>query len=175
MRTAEYFTSILAAAGAVAGQQLARPSLNYLGFMNLTLGNFYEIGEVGLGKQVTIPITGGTIRGPKINGNILSFSGEYGSYDPNNFYHPDARLIIQTNDGAFIYMQLAGSELPTKDGQPDNRGALRIKAESGHPKYSWLNYVAATGMYEIPGTVGKNTYLLVDAWETKPAKDKDFA
>ncbi|UKZ72650.1 hypothetical protein TrVFT333_000283 [Trichoderma virens FT-333] len=159
MRIGNYITYVLASAGAIAGQQLGRPSLNYLGLMNITLGSFLTVGDVGLGQQVTIPITGGTVRGARVTGTISSFGGDYGYFDVKGIYHPDARLNIQTDDGALIYVQLAGSELATNEGQPDNRGILRVN-------------VAATAMYEIPGVIGHNTYLLVDAWETKPPQKK---
>ncbi|EHK19998.1 uncharacterized protein TRIVIDRAFT_203086 [Trichoderma virens Gv29-8] len=172
MRIGNYITYVLASAGAIAGQQLGLPSLNYLGFMNITLGSFLTVGDVGLGQQVTIPITGGTVRGARVTGTISSFGGDYGYFDAKGIYHPDARLNIQTDDGALIYVQLAGSELATNEGQPDNRGILRVKYESGHTNYTWLNSVAATAMYEILGVIGHSTYLLVDAWETKPPQKK---
>ncbi|OPB37506.1 hypothetical protein A0O28_0044180 [Trichoderma guizhouense] len=175
MRTGDYITYALACAGAATGQTLGRPSLNNLGFMNLTLGSFLTVGDVGLGQQVTIPITGGTVRGSRVTGKISSFGGDYGYFDAQGFYHPDARLNIRTDDGALIYVQLDGTEIPTNKGEPDNRGILRVKYESGHANYTWLNYVAATAIYEIPGVIGQNTYLLVDVWETKPPRNKAFA
>ncbi|KAL7915306.1 hypothetical protein GGI35DRAFT_178183 [Trichoderma velutinum] len=173
MKTADYITYVLACAGTVAGQVLGRPSLNYLGFMNLTLGPPLVAGDDGLGRQATVPITGGTVRGSRVTGKVLSVGADYGSFDATGFYHPDARLNIQTNDGAFIYVQLYGVQLANDQGQPDTRGIVRVKYEAGDTNYTWLNSVAATAIYEIP-TAGHNTYLLVDVWETKPPQKKAF-
>ncbi|KAL7963446.1 hypothetical protein V8C34DRAFT_322293 [Trichoderma compactum] len=141
MRTADYITYFLACAGTVAGQALAKPSLNYLGFVNVTLGSALDAGDVGLGQQVTIRITGGTVRGPSVTGKVLSFGANWGSYDAKGFYHPNARLNVQTNDGALICMQLFGTQLENDEGQAEgHRGIGRVKYETG------LNFVAATAI-----------------------------
>lgn len=165
MRTADYITYFLACAGTVAGQALAKPSLNYLGFVNVTLGSALDAGDVGLGQQVTIPITGGTASGPSVTGKVLSLGADWGSYDAKGFYHPDARINVQTDDGALIYIQLWGTQLENDEGQADNhRGIVRVKYETGHANYTWLNFVAATGIYELPAD-GQDTYLVADIWE----------
>ncbi|KAL7934052.1 hypothetical protein V8C35DRAFT_280365 [Trichoderma chlorosporum] len=168
MRINDYVLYTLTCAGAVAGQTLGQPSLSYLGFMNMTLGTFLTSGDTGLGQQVTIPVTGGTISGPKVNGKVLTFGADWGLLDSSGIYHPDVRINIQTYDGALIYVQAHGSEQANSAAQATNLGVLRVKFETGYANYTWLNDIAATAIYELLGPLGASTGILVDVWETTP-------
>lgn len=89
-------------------------------------------------------------------GKVLDLGADWRLTDKDGKIRPDARYNIQTDDGAWIYVQTEG---PT---QTDGRTLLRGKFEaSTNGTYNWLNDVVAVGVLTRSGTTG----VTIDMWE----------
>ncbi|MDI2124804.1 DUF3237 domain-containing protein [Yinghuangia seranimata] len=77
-----------------------------------------------------VPITGGTVEGPRLNGTVLPGGGDWCD-NRGGVYQLDARYLIETDDGAVIDITNRGyyhEEDPTSPAQYD--GDLQV-AEAG--------------------------------------------
>jgi hypothetical protein len=104
----------------------------------------YE-GQVPKGIRTPIPIVGGNFTGPRLNGKILNLGADWGLIDPRTgIFNADTRYQLQTNDGANIFIQTAGSE------QPDGSSHLRMIFETGDEKYYWMNSIVGEYRKTLP-------------------------
>lgn len=61
-------------------------------------------GESPMGERLHIPITGGRVFGPKLNGRILPGGSDWPVIGPDGHSRIDARYSIQADDGTLIYV-----------------------------------------------------------------------
>ncbi len=121
------------------------------------------LGQSPFGEQRIGYITGGTFEGPNLAGIVLpgggnwSRAGRLASGEAVGTF--DARAVLQTHDGARIYMSYAGRSVVPDDvraefGDPDKAGQvdparyyLRIAPvfETASADYDWLNGILAIG------------------------------
>ncbi|KAI0912696.1 hypothetical protein F4823DRAFT_633060 [Ustulina deusta] len=118
-------------AGATAIQ---KPSLTHLCTINITTSAGISIGTIPAGTLVTIPITGGSFAGPKLNGKVVSGGADQSITDANGIFSPDGRFILQTKDGANISFRDWGYA-----------PFVYASFETGFTAYEWLNSVVAVG------------------------------
>jgi hypothetical protein len=64
----------------------------------------FDIGKGGWGTRCIVPIQGGTVEGPKIKATAKSFGADWVLIRPDNAFEVDVRLVLETDDGALIYM-----------------------------------------------------------------------
>jgi len=110
----------------------------------------HELGSCSTGTRRIIPIVGGTVSGPLINGRILGVGADWQTVTANGVAELDARYGIETHDGAMIEVIsrgirhasaevaariAAGEEVPTSEYYM--RTAIRL--DSGHADYAWVN------------------------------------
>jgi Protein of unknown function (DUF3237) len=111
-----------------------------------------------VGQRAVVNVTGGSVRGPNIKGEIVAPAGDWLFVMPDGSNRLDVRFTIKTDDGAYIFVEYGGIIALSKDAvdrlakgevvnMSDNPGyfitAPRFMTES--PKYSWLNHVQAVG------------------------------
>ena len=111
-------------------------------------------GEVG---WRIVPILGGQFDGPRLRGRVLPFGADWMSIRPDKVIAIDCRVVLETHDGALIYMYYSGF----RHGPPSVMEALgrgesvdpseyyfRIAPtfETGSDEYSWLNRIVAVGV-----------------------------
>lgn len=109
----------------------------------------HELGPCATGVRRIIPIVGGTVSGPLINGRILDVGADWQTVTHNGVAELDARYGIETHDGAMIEVIsrgirhasdvvhariAAGEDVPTSEYYM--RTAIRL--DSGHPDYAWV-------------------------------------
>ncbi|KAI8622986.1 hypothetical protein F5Y19DRAFT_483232 [Xylariaceae sp. FL1651] len=115
------------------------PSLAYLFTVQATESSPVIIGNSGHGTRLVIPITGGTVTGPKLNGTVLALGGDWGSYDVyNKTFVPDAKIVVQTGDGANILFTGYGKS-----------PYINYEFETGSTVYSWLNQIIGIGIIQV--------------------------
>jgi hypothetical protein len=92
------------------GYEPPKPLLEYLGRWHVDLiAPVWELGETSdLGKRRIIPITGGTFAGPHIKGRILNNGADWQIVTKAGVAIIDTRYLLQTDDGAYIYLQTQG-------------------------------------------------------------------
>ena len=96
-----------------------------------------------------IPITGGTVSGPGIQGIVLPAGADFQVVRPDGTLELTARYVLQTSDGALIYVDNQGlrngpPELMEKmrQGEAVDPSAIYFRAvprfETENPAYEWL-------------------------------------
>ncbi len=141
------------------GLEPPKPKLEYLGrwFVDLT-APIWELGETSdLGKRRIIPITGGKFEGPKLKGTILNNGADWQIVTKGGLAIIDTRYLLQTDDGALIYLRTKGY----RHGPPDVMAKvakgevvdgnlyyfrLYMIFETASPNYAWLNRAMAIGL-----------------------------
>lgn len=152
--------ALYSALAAVSSAQLhGIPGFEFLYTVNVTLGERWTYGDFGMGERVAIPIVGGRFDGPRMSGEVLDLGADWGVTDTTGIFSPDTRYSLRTDDGADIYIQTNGPK------QPDGRTLLRGIFQTGHPDYTWLNYVVATGVLRGGTGDAKGKYVLIDMWQ----------
>jgi hypothetical protein len=70
---------------------------------------------------------------------VLGVGGDWGLYDSaNKVFSPDAKIVVQTEDGATILMSGRGRS-----------PFISYEFETGSEKYSWLNAIVGIGIIEV--------------------------
>nr|OQO28423.1 hypothetical protein B0A51_03097 [Rachicladosporium sp. CCFEE 5018] len=125
-----------------------------------TRADQYEQADTGpRGIRTTIPIVGGNVTGPRINGKILDVGADWGLTDPSTgIFSADTRYNVQTDDGANIFLQTSGPA------QPNGNLHLRLVFETGDLKYYWLNNIVAVGVLSAVSSTNTSFLLKIDAW-----------
>ena len=103
------------------------------------------------GTRRITAITGGTFAGPKVRGTVAeSPGGDWLIVRPDGSLRFDVRLLLQTEDGAAIFMAYAGIGVA-------HEGTFVLRTtpqfETGDARYAWLNTVQAVGI----GTPGRGS------------------
>ncbi|PNS19642.1 hypothetical protein CAC42_7486 [Sphaceloma murrayae] len=131
------------------------------------------------GKQsrIILPIQGGTVKGPGLNGVILNMSGaDWGQVTGGaDFMRLDARYTVRTDDGVNIYIRskgvFSGGPGAPPAMSPREKGAepsfsqdtvewfTRLQFETPPGQYNWLNGIFAIGVLAQSGRS-----IIIDAY-----------
>lgn len=115
------------------------------------------IGPVPEGLRIIFPLTGGEVRGPRLQGRFLPGGGDWLTGRRDGVAILDVRGTIETHDGALIYMSYSGVMDLGEDGyEKAVRGELppllKLRTAprflTAHPDYAWLNRVQCIGIGE---------------------------
>lgn len=121
------------------------------------------VGAGPLGTRMIFDVTSGRIEGPRISGSFKGAGGEWLLVGPDGYGRIDVRAQIETDDGAFIYLQYFGlidmndkvqAALATAEGTEfgDQYFYISPRFETGDERYAWLNQTAFVGQGRIyPG------------------------
>ncbi len=115
-----------------------------------------KFGAGPLGFRTYTSFKGGTVEGPRLKGHFLPIGGEFGLTDAHGVFHPDVRGVIETDDGAHIYVQINGvhsvNEAARAAGtvRPETAFGedyfmVHVYLETGDAGYDWLNRVVVVG------------------------------
>ena len=135
---------------------LPPPALTHFCDLTVELDPIRELGDGRAGKRRIIPIIGGTVRGPKINGRILNLGADWQTIFSNNVAELDTRYAFETDDGAIIEIQNfgyrhgpAGTMARVAAGETVSPTEYYMrtsaKMETGDPRYSWVNSMMFVG------------------------------
>lgn len=67
----------------------------------------FDIGNTTHGKRLVANITG-AFEGKRLTGIVCSSGADWIVIDSENLGHIDVRIVLQTNDGAYIYVHYTG-------------------------------------------------------------------
>jgi hypothetical protein len=84
------------------------PSLTHVADFAVTVGAPIAVGETVEGLRRVVPITGGTVRGERLNGTILAAGADFQLIRSDGFTTLDARYVAELSDGAMIYIVNTG-------------------------------------------------------------------
>jgi hypothetical protein len=126
------------------------PELELACELNVELSPVMEMGAGRGGKRRIIPIVGGTVSGPLINGKILDLGADWQTVFDDGLAELDTRYAMRTDDGAIIEIINYGF----RHGPPDIMAAVargedvsadkyymrtHARLETGDKRYGWVN------------------------------------
>lgn len=135
------------------------PRLTHACDITVELTRPHEMGDCPAGTRRIIPIVGGTVRGPLINGRLLDVGADWQTVLAGGIADLDARYAIETTDGAVIEVVSQGirhatpeiaARIAAGESVPPGDYYMRtaIRLDSGHAAYQWVNralFLAAGG------------------------------
>ena len=84
------------------------PGLSHVADLSAEVAAPIEVGTSVLGCRRVIPILGGRITGPRLRGRVLPGANDYQIIRSDGVLELQARYIIETEDGALIYVENTG-------------------------------------------------------------------
>lgn len=126
-----------------------KPELEFVCKIEVKVGKPFDIGNTGSGTRKIIPLLGGTFDGPNMRGIIFEGGADWQMIKENDVADISARYILQTDDGALIYLSNSGIRVASKDvlkqlaaGEIVSENAYYFRTvpvfETSSEKYSWL-------------------------------------
>lgn len=151
-----------------------KPRLEFLGRWSVDLiAPIWDLGKTSdLGIRRIFPITGGKFEGPNFKGTIQNNGADWQIITKDNLSIIDTRYLLQTDDGALVYLQTKGYRY----GEPEVLARLAkgevvdpdlyyfriyMQFETSSPKYAWLNRSMAIGFaMRLANAVIYDAYLI---------------
>ncbi|MCP4751085.1 MAG: DUF3237 domain-containing protein [Proteobacteria bacterium] len=129
----------------------------YLCDIEADLEEAIPIGATPHGVRMILGIKGGTVSGPKLNGEILPSGADWVLMRPDGALELDVRAAMRTDDGELIYTYYRGviEVDPTvyeriQNGEDVDPSEYYFRTtpvyETGSEKYGWLNRIVAVGV-----------------------------
>lgn len=120
------------------------------------------VGRAHFGRRMIAALTGGVLEGDRLSGRVLPGGGDWATIDTKGTLRLDARVTLETHDGAMIYVSYRGvlrpmsvvNELASKGGPKTDEDRARVYFrtapifETGDERYAWLNDIVTVGMGE---------------------------
>jgi hypothetical protein len=132
------------------------PRLERLCRATVEIGAPFVVGDTPLGLRRIIPITGGRVEGPRLQGVVLPGGADWQIVRADGGAMLEARYTVRTADGALIYVRNVGLRCGPPEvlarlgrGEPVDPAAYYFRTtprfETGAPQYGWLNDLVAVG------------------------------
>lgn len=130
---------------------LPPPGLEHVCDLAVTIAPPIEVGQTPHGLRRVIPITGGTVHGPRLNGRVLEGGADFQLIlGDGTMAHLDARYVIELNDGARVLVQNTALRVASPEnsrriirGEPVNPAEIYFRCqpqlEASAPAWQWVN------------------------------------
>jgi hypothetical protein len=138
---------------AQAATKTDTPQLEFVFEELVTLGSSQHPGKTPLGERNIIPITGGTVSGPKINGKIIPGGWDW-QLATGGCFKLQADYMINTDDGVIINVLNKGTKCDSGSAN-SSRMLTSPMFEAPIGRYEWLNDGAYVGTVEGAAVEGK--------------------
>ncbi len=131
-------------------ETLPPPLLEHVCDLAVTIAAPVEVGQTPAGLRRMIPITGGTVQGPRLNGKVLPGGADFQVIlNGGTQAHLDARYVIELEDGTRVFVQNTALRVASlENSQRIMRGApvnpsdiyfrCQPKLEAADEKWAWL-------------------------------------
>jgi len=137
--------------------KLPTPTLEHVCDMSVSLDPIREMGIGRAGNRRIIPIIGGTVAGPRLNGKLLGVGADWQTIFESGLAELDTRYAMETNDGATIEIVNFGYRHgPDHVMQAVARGEnvdpsdyymrTHARLETGDERYEWVNKMLFVGV-----------------------------
>jgi hypothetical protein len=135
---------------------------------NVTIGGLLDFGKSKYGERRIIPITGGTFKGPGIEGEVLPGGADWQLTRPDGDVELYARYTLKTKDGALIQVQNRVLMHMSKDGTPPyTRSVIDFEAPSESP-HAWLNHAIFLGTLSMPREMPRDKpYVIIGVYKVQ--------
>ena len=84
------------------------PRLTFAFELRAKVGVPVEVGQVTHGRRRIVPIEGGTVKGPLLNGTVTDGGADWQVIQQDGFTELDTRYAIKTEQGQLVYVQNPG-------------------------------------------------------------------
>jgi hypothetical protein len=130
---------------------LPAPQLEHVCDLAVTISPPVEVGHTPAGLRRMIPITGGTVSGPQLNGHIVPGGADFQLIlNHGTQAHLDARYVIELTDGTRVFVQNTALRVASlENSQRIMRGEkvhpdevyfrCQPQLEATAPQWAWLN------------------------------------
>ena len=112
------------------------PTLELVMTLHVELAPPLEIGDIGAGIRRVIPITGGTVEGVTMRGQVLPGGADWNLARHDGTSELWARYTLQTDDGVLIGILNTGIAIPQPDGSVSVQTTPQFEVAS--ERYAWL-------------------------------------
>jgi hypothetical protein len=127
------------------------PRLRFAFEERVTLSPTVEIGETALGQRRYIPITGGSVVGPKLNGQVVPGGWDFQlTYKGSDCTQLSADYFLKADDGTLIHVFNEGLVCPG-----GGQAIFRPKLEAPKGKHDWMTHSTFVATLELEGTPPK--------------------
>ena len=136
---------------------LPQPRLDPVCTLQVELDPIREMGAGRAGARRIIPIIGGTVTGPKLNGRLLNLGADWQTIFADGLAELDTRYAMETDDGATIEIVNYGYRHgPNEVLDAMARGETvdpasyymrtHARLETGDARYAWVNRTLFVGV-----------------------------
>jgi hypothetical protein len=136
----------------------AFPHLEFAFEFRVTLAPAVVLGQTDFGHRQYIPITGGSIAGPKLTGEVVPGGWDYQLGLPDGCSMLSADYFIRTQDGTLIHVLNEGSAC-APGGPGGARSFFRPRFEAPKGPYEWMTHATFVATLELdrpsPAVAGK--------------------
>lgn len=154
------------------------PKVEFVFEERVTLAPPRVLGRTALGQRQYIPITGGTIAGPKLNGRVIPGGWDFQLRYDSGCGTLSADYFLEADDGTVIHI-LNESFNCGLGGPNGERSFFRPRFEAPEGKYGWLTrgtFVATLELDGPPPTAAGSTDRPASAGEAnRPAAGSSAA
>lgn len=145
------------------GQDLVRwpaaPALEFLTELSVEVEAPIDVGPAPAGHRRLVPITGGVVSGPELNGRVLRGGADFQVLHSPELTELDARYIVHTDGGALVHVHnralrhgSAGDLGKLNRGEEVDPAAIYFRCSlrftTSSSEWAWLNNVVAVGTGE---------------------------
>lgn len=120
----------------------------------LEVASVHDLGATPFGQRRIAEVTGGSFEGPRMQGRIMGGGGDWLLMRNDGILQLDVRVILETDDGALIYMTYRGLRHGPEDVMARLNAGEEVAPseyyfrtapffETSAPRYSWLNGIVA--------------------------------
>lgn len=130
---------------AVAAPADAAPPLTLAFVVEVTLGTPVELGRLPTGRRRFVPITGGTVTGPKLSGVVLPGGGDWQTIGDDGVTDVHAHYALRASDGTVVEIDNPGVRVASP--------AIIARLTAGEDLDPALYYFRTTPRFSVqPGT-----------------------
>jgi len=131
-------------------ETLPPPQLEHVCDLAVTIAPPVEVGQTVAGLRRMIPITGGVVQGPLLNGKVLAGGADFQLIlGGGTQAHLDARYVIELDDSTRVFVQNTALRVASLEnsqrimrGEPVSPDAVYFrcqpKLEAAGEKWAWL-------------------------------------
>jgi len=113
----------------------------HIATLNVKIGAQLQVGSVPVGIRLAIPITGGSVEGPILQGEVLPGGFDYPYHRADGFSFVEARYLLELTDGTILHVTNKGPVTT----EPDLSGLTRPTIEAPAGDWNWLNTAILVG------------------------------
>lgn len=126
-----------AALGALPSEEQF-PKVEFVFEERVTLAPATVLGDAPSGRRQYIPITGGTIAGPRLNGRVIPGGWDYQNRLASGCFSMTADYFLEADDGTVIHILNESFNCASGPGAPRSFFRPRFEAPIGSA-YEWMN------------------------------------